>query len=185
MARTDDTVYTLLVRVTALAQREATGMLFEMGVSPFEQWLLEEIPYDGDACASELAVRLEVPTSTVTRGLRRLEQYGYVTLRKGVFRDGRILRAIVTDRGALVRDCARGFEHDIDRLLCEGLPPSVLVMLLQGLVHMHMKGTALALPQRFNRLDAQGAPDRYAARDATDDHEHGGGPDEQADPVGR
>lgn len=130
MARTDDSVYTLLVRVTALAQRAATELL------------LEAIPVDGDACASELASQLEVPTSTVTRALRRLEQSGYVTLRKGIFFDARVLRAQVTHRGDVVRSCALGFEEQIDALLVETLSPAVRAALLQGLVHMHVTLTA-------------------------------------------
>lgn len=140
-ARTTDSLYALLVRVTALAQRAATELLFEVGVSPFEQWLLEAIPPDGDACASELAAELEVPPSTVTRALRRLEQHGFVTLRKGIFADARVLRAQVTPAGATIRTSGRGFESDVDHILVGGLSPRALDVLLQALVHVHKSAT--------------------------------------------
>lgn len=137
MNKTDESVYALLTRVSTLAKRAAADLLFELGVSPFELWLLEAIPEDCDASASELAAMLEVPTSTVTRALRRLEACRYVELQKGLLFDARVLRARVTDYGRNIRSNAAGFEHDIDRVLLEGLAPQSAGVVVHALVHMH------------------------------------------------
>jgi DNA-binding MarR family transcriptional regulator len=140
MARSDDTLYMLLLRVSRIVQRAAVDLLFEIGVSPLEAWLLEVIPDDGRACASELAEQLEVPTSTVTRALRRMEGYGYITLTKGFFFDARVLRAEITPLGIQVRSVASGFEQTIDAMLLKGFPPNAFGPLLHGLSHIEKVG---------------------------------------------
>lgn len=139
MGKSDDTFFTRIVRVHAIAQKEAVDLLFECGVSPFEQWLLESIPDDGRACASALAEELAVPTSTVTRALRRMEQHGYLVLTKGHFYDARVLRAKLTELGIMVRNNAIGFERDLDIQLLDGLPRNALAGLLQGLLHIERR----------------------------------------------
>lgn len=136
MPKDDNSVFAMLVRATALAQRAAADQLFEIGVSPFEQWLLEAVTMEDNACASELAAMLEVPTSTVTRTLRRLESVGYVTLRKGVFADARVLRARLTPRGEMICRAAEGFEQDIDRQLLADVPPPAVGHIVHALGHL-------------------------------------------------
>lgn len=139
MAKSDDSIYNQLVRVHAIAQKEATDLLFECGVSPFEQWLLEAIPDNGRACASELADELGVPPSTVTRALRRFEQHGYVVLTKGHFYDARVLCAKVTEFGLIVRNSGIGFERDVDIHLLDGVSRGALAGLMQALLHIERR----------------------------------------------
>lgn len=115
-------------------------MLMESGVSPVEAWILESIPADGRACASELAQQLEVPTSTVTRALRRMEGYGYVTLRKGFFFDARVLRPELTPLGMHIREGVHGFERDLDAALLKGITQTAFAGLLAGLLHIERTG---------------------------------------------
>lgn len=124
----------MIVRAHAIAQKVAAASLFECGTSPLEQWLLEIIPDDGRACASELASELEVPTSTVTRALRRMAQYGYVTLTKGYFHDAHVLRARLTEHGTIVRNSGIGFEDAVDARLLATITHGALAGLLQGLL---------------------------------------------------
>jgi DNA-binding MarR family transcriptional regulator len=155
MSRNDPTVFALLIRAHAIAQKAATAMLFESGVSPMEAWLLEVIPEDGRACASELAEKLEVPTSTVTRTLRRLESYGYLTLTKGHFFDIRVLRPKLTALGVAIRDGAYGFERDLDATLLEGVTQNALAGLLAGLTHIERTGkNYMSPPPRRAKGDA-------------------------------
>lgn len=139
MGKFDETVFALLTRAHAIAQKAAREMLMESGVSPLEAWLLDVIPDDGRACASELAQKLDVPTSTVTRALRRMETYGYLTLMKGFFFDARVLRATLTPMGIMVRDGARGFERDLDAALLGGISQNAFAGLLAGLYHIERK----------------------------------------------
>jgi DNA-binding MarR family transcriptional regulator len=130
----------LILRVSRIVQRAAVDLLFEIGVSPLEAWLLDAIPDDGRACASELAERLEVPTSTVTRALRRMEGYGSITLTKGHFFDARVLRAEITPLGIQVRGVASGFEQTIVDMMLKGFPPNAFGPLLHGLIHIEKAG---------------------------------------------
>lgn len=143
MARSDPTIYALLMRAHSIAHRVAADMLFENGVSPLEAWVLEEIPEDGRACASELAAALEVPTSTVTRALRRMERWGYVRLTKGFFLDARVLRPQLTREGMAVRNSALGFERAVDARVLEGIQPGALAGLLAGLIHLEREAERL------------------------------------------
>ena len=123
MSRGGDSLFASFVRAHAVAQALAADLLFECGVSLLEAWLLEEIPATADRCATEIAHAMGVPTSTVTRGLRRLESFGYVTLSRGTFLDTRVLRPALTDCGAAIRKNILGFEHDLDRMLLGDLRP--------------------------------------------------------------
>ena len=123
MGRSGESLFASLVRAHAVAQSLAADLLFECGASVLEAWLLEEIPATGDRCATELAHALDVPTSTVTRALRRFESYGYVTISKGTFYDARVLRPALTAFGAGVRKSIVGFEHELDRMLLGNLRP--------------------------------------------------------------
>lgn len=134
MARNGTSAFALLVRAHAIAQTLAAEMLFECGVSVLEAWVLEEIPENGQRCASEIAQALDVPTSTVTRALRRLEGYGYLTLTKGIFLDARVLRPKLTDMGCSVRQAVVGFEGEVDRMLLHDLQPVEASLLISGLV---------------------------------------------------
>lgn len=140
MGKNDPTVFTMLMRAHAIAVRAARELLMETGVSPLEAWLLEVIPDDGRACASELAEGIGVPTSTVTRALRRMEGYGYLTLTKGFFFDARVLRATLTPLGVMIRQGACGFERDLDGVLLKGITQNAFAGLLAGLSHIERSG---------------------------------------------
>ena len=146
MGKLDLSVFALLVRAHAIAQKAAAELLFEVGASPLEAWLLEAIPEDGRACASELAGKLDVPTSTVTRMLRRLESSGYLTLAKGHFLDVRVLRPTLTPLGIMVRNATTGFETQLDAALLKGMPPNAFAGLLEGLTHIERSARAYATP---------------------------------------
>jgi DNA-binding MarR family transcriptional regulator len=159
MGKYDETVFALLGRAHAVAQKAAREMLMESGVSPLEAWLLDLIPHDGRACASELAHKLDVPTSTVTRALRRMETYGYLTLIKGFFFDARVLRAKLTPMGTMVRDGARGFERDLDGALLEGISQHAFAGLLAGLYHIERKAQQyVAVPEAADSPDSPDSP---------------------------
>lgn len=146
MGKLDASVFALIVRAHAVAQKAAAELLFEMGASPMEAWLLEAIPDDGRACASELAGKLDVPTSTVTRMLRRLESHGYLTLTKGHFLDVRVLRPTLTPMGIAVRNATTGFESQIDTALLAGISPNAFAGLLAGLTHIERAGREYLTP---------------------------------------
>lgn len=137
----------MLMRAHAIALRTAREMLMETGVSPLEAWLLEVIPDDGRACASEMAQGIGVPTSTVTRALRRMEGYGYLTLTKGFFFDARVLRATLTPLGATIRRQACGFERDLDGVLLTGISQHAFAGLLAGLSHIERSGRKYMSPE--------------------------------------
>jgi DNA-binding MarR family transcriptional regulator len=136
MSRGGESLFALLVRAHGVAQVLAADLLLECGASVVEAWVLEAIPPTGDRCASEIAHALEVPTSTVTRALRRLEKYGYLTLTKGTFLDSRVLRPALTEFGAGVRKHTLGFEHELDRFLFAELRPVELGALVVGLTRI-------------------------------------------------
>lgn len=158
MAKNDPTVFTMLMRAHAIALRAARELLLETGVSPLEAWLLEVIPDDGRACASELAEGIGVPTSTVTRALRRMEGYGYLTLTKGFFFDARVLRATLTPLGAMIRQGACGFERELDGVLLKGITQNAFAGLLAGLPPyravrkaIHVRRATGSNPSRYAR----------------------------------
>lgn len=136
MSRCGDSGFALLVRTHAIAQSLAAELLFERGASVVEAWVLEEIPEQGDRCATEIAEALDVPTSTVTRALRRLEGYGYLTLTKGIFRDARVLRPRLTKLGTGVRNRVVGFEAELDRLILQDLQPREIAAFISGLARI-------------------------------------------------
>jgi DNA-binding MarR family transcriptional regulator len=144
MSRGGESLFVLLVRAHTVAQRLAADLLLECGVSVLEAWLLEEIPVTGDLCATEIARALGVPTSTVTRALRRLESYGYITLVKGTFLDTRVLRPALTEYGIAIRKHVSGFEHDLDRMLLAELRPLELGAFVMALTRIINCPTAVA-----------------------------------------
>jgi DNA-binding MarR family transcriptional regulator len=146
MGKSDPTVFALLMRAHAVALKAASEMLMETGASPLEAWLLELIPDDGRACASELAEKLGVPVSTVTRMLRRLESHGYMTLTKGHILDARVLRPTLTGLGIMVRKATSGFETNLDAVLLKGIPQNAFAGLLEGLSHIELAGKRYAAP---------------------------------------
>lgn len=146
MGKFDPTVFALLMRAHAVALKAANEMLMETGASPMEAWLLELIPDDGRACASELAEKLGVPVSTVTRTLRRLESHGYMTLTKGHMLDARVLRPTLTGLGIMVRNATAGFETNLDAVLLKGISQTAFAGLLEGLSHIDRAGKQYVAP---------------------------------------
>jgi DNA-binding MarR family transcriptional regulator len=150
MSRSGESLFALLVRAHAVAQALAADLLFECGVSVTEAWVLEEIPTSADRCATQIARALGVPTSTVTRALRRLETCSYVSLAKGTFLGARVLRPALTEMGESTRKHVAGFEHELDRMLFRDLRPLELGAFVVGLTRLANHPRA-ALPRRRGR----------------------------------
>ena len=130
MRNFDDTVFALLARAHAHMVRAAQDMLMDCGVSALEARILNLVPADGRSCATDIARVLEVPVSTVTRALRRMEGYEYLTVRKGWFLDARVLRPELTLLGRQIAENAAGFERDIDGILLAGISQTAFAGLL-------------------------------------------------------
>src|SRR5690606_40450505 len=121
---------------------------------------------DGRSCATDIAQVLEVPVSTVTRALRRMEGYGYLRVRKGWFLDARVLRPELTLLGRQIAENVAGFERDIDGVLLAGISQSAFAGLLAGLVHINRTAAARMAGSPPGGLDPRVANSRARTRPA-------------------
>jgi MarR family transcriptional regulator, organic hydroperoxide resistance regulator len=87
-----------LARVSRLVKAAAAEALREVGVHAGQNFLLDELAADDGLTPGELARRLGVDVSTVTRTAQRMEAAGLVERVRDAT-DARLIRVALTDRG--------------------------------------------------------------------------------------
>lgn len=91
----------------------------------------------------ELAGRLFLEPSTVTRMLRRMEEAGFVRRRRDV-QDARVFRVYLTEEGRALEGTVRRHFEEIERKALEGLSAEEKAVLRRVLprVHANLLGTS-------------------------------------------
>ncbi|GAA2821712.1 MarR family winged helix-turn-helix transcriptional regulator [Crossiella cryophila] len=119
-----------LLAATKRWRRPLDSMLAEAGLSPGQDFLLDELWQEDGLCQSELVQRLGVEQPTVAKAVKRLEAAGF--LRRGAHeRDARKVRIWLTERGRAARPAVEAAWREAEVRLGEGLAEGERVELVR------------------------------------------------------
>lgn len=125
----------LIAQVGRMHHKRAHALLEDLGLYHGQPRLLLVLWHEEGMTQSELADRLRVRPSTITKMLQRLTEAGFVERRRDS-QDQRVLRVYLTEAGYEIQERMRHVWEQMEQEALEGFSPQECVLLRRFLVRI-------------------------------------------------